>query len=178
MLTFDGEHIVTIIRKHWLVYALKVSVLFIGGALPLVLGSMLPIQFRAQIAAIAGAEEILSILFILWVLFLWIGAFILWTNYYLDIWVVTDKRIVDVNQRSLFRRDITSLRLEKIQDVSVDVSGLLATLFSFGKLTIHTAGGDEDIVIRNAANPGSAKERLMSLHTKSLEKPIVARDFV
>ena len=141
MSLFDhGEHVVITIRKHWLVYALKVSVLAFGGAIPLLVATFMPGEVREQILALSGAEDVLTFLFLVWLLFLWIGAFVLWTNYYLDIWVITDKRVIDVNQRTLFHRDITSLRLEKIQDVSVDVSGLLATLFSFGKLTINTPG--------------------------------------
>lgn len=178
MLFSNGESIIVVIRKHWLVYVLRVLILALAGALPLLFAVMLPPAFREQIAAYQSADELASALFLTWLLFLWISAFVLWTNYYLDIWIVTDKRVVDVNQRSLFHRDITSLRLEKIQDVTVDVSGALATLFSFGTLTIHTAGDHEDIVIHNALNPAQAKDKLMGAHTRALETPAKARDFV
>jgi hypothetical protein len=178
MLFDSGESIVTIIRKHWLVYVLRVLLLAFAGLLPVVLASFLPATFREQMAAFASADELFTLALLLWILFLWIGAFVLWTNYYLDIWIVTGKRIIDVNQRTLFHRDITSLRLEKIQDVTVDVSGLLATLFSFGTLTIHTAGDHEDIVIRNALAPARAKEKIMSLHSQAIERPVGTRDFV
>lgn len=178
MLFDHGESITVIIRKHWLVYIMRVLILAAAGALPLVLALFLPLAFREQIMTYESADEILTAVFLSWLLFLWVSAFVQWTNYYLDIWIVTDKRVIDVNQRSLFHRDITSLRLEKIQDVTVDVSGALATLFSFGTLTIHTAGDHEDIVIRNVQNPARAKDQVMAGHARAMEKPLATRDFV
>ncbi len=178
MLFDHGESIAVIIRKHWLSYVLRVLLLALAGAAPLLLASLMPAEFRDQIMAMQSSDELLTFFYILWILVLWVLAFILWTNYYLDIWIVSDKRIIDVNQRSLFHRDITSLRLEKIQDVSVDVSGVLATLFGFGKLTIHTAGDHEDIVIRNASEPAAAKEKIMAAHSRSLEYAAKSRDSV
>src|SRR3989344_5033211 len=63
-----------------------------------------------------------AILLIAWVIF-----FTVWTNYYLDVLIVTDKRIIDVEQRGFFSRQASTLRLDRIQDIAVSISGILAT---------------------------------------------------
>jgi hypothetical protein len=55
--------------------------------------------------------------FILWVLTLWIFFFLDWTKYYLDVWYVTQKRIIIIDQKALFDREISNVRFDKIQDV-------------------------------------------------------------
>lgn len=170
MLFTNGESIVAIIRKHWLSYALRVLILLLVAAAPLALAALIPEEIRTEVLALPSASVVLSFLYTLWLLVLWTFAFILWTNYYLDIWIVSDARIIDVNQRTLFNRDITTLRLEKIQDVSVDVSGFLATVFGFGKLTIHTAGDSQDIVIRDATEPAAAKEKILAAQSQALAR--------
>lgn len=172
-----GERIVVTIRKHWLVFALKALILGFGGVLPLIIVSVLPPEAVAAFTALPQADIIATFLYLLWLLILWVSVFVLWTNYYLDVWIVSDKRLIDIDQKALFRREITTTRLEKIQDVTVYVDGLLATLFGFGVLTIHTAGDNPDIVIRNAANPGVAKERIMEAYNIVLDRG-VKKDFV
>jgi len=55
-------------------------------------------------------------------LFIWLTFFIIWIDYYFDIWIVTNRRIVNIEQNGLFNRKTSELELEKIQDVTTDVN--------------------------------------------------------
>lgn len=61
-------------------------------------------------------------------------------DYYLDMWVITNHRIVDIVQTGLFARTISELELYKIQDVRSDVRGLFPTVFNYGDLVVQSAG--------------------------------------
>ncbi|MEY2703032.1 MAG: hypothetical protein RLY43_1670, partial [Bacteroidota bacterium] len=103
----------------------------------------------------------------LWLLVLWVIFFIEWTDYYLDFWIITNRRIIDVEQNGFFHREITSFRFEQIQDITVETRGLIETFFKFGTLQIQTAGHSRDIIIRDAHYPEDARSLILRLSEKS-----------
>ncbi|MFZ2886648.1 MAG: ATP-binding protein, partial [Minisyncoccia bacterium] len=72
----------------------------------------------------------------------------------LDLWMVTDRRIISVDQTGLFRRKVTSLALESIQEITVKSENPLEALFHYGTIEIETAGpDDEDSRMEGIPNP-------------------------
>lgn len=76
-----------------------------------------------------------------------------WLDFYFDIHIVTDRRVVNVNQNRLFSRDVSELSLEDIEDVSVNFSGILATFFNYGAIEVQTAGTRVNFHFQEIANP-------------------------
>lgn len=92
-----------------------------------------------------GLETVHYIFFSAWWLLLqWLALAYVWTDYYLDIWVVTNKRIISIEQHGLFRREIGSFRLERLQDMQVKINGLIATFLDFGTVEAETASGSSE----------------------------------
>lgn len=104
-----------------------------------------------------------------WLLLVWISAFIIWTDYFLDVLIVTNKRIINIEQKALFSREISSLRLDKIQDITIDISGILATFLSFGNIRIQTAGEQEEFMIRFIRDPEMLKSAILKEHDRVVE---------
>jgi uncharacterized membrane protein YdbT with pleckstrin-like domain len=96
-----------------------------------------------------------------WLIFIWMALFGVWTNYYLDVWTVTNKRLITVDQRGLFHRDTGSFRLERLQDINVNVRGILATLLKFGDLEAETASSDKNFVARGIPDPQGLKALIL-----------------
>ncbi len=164
-----NEEVVTVIRKHWFMFAIQVFILSVVALFPLLAALFIPATAFESLSQIGASSTFLVFLYMLWVLMTWNLAFISWTTYYLDTWIVTNRRIIDIDQRALFQRKVTTLMLEKIQDMTVDVDGLFQTLFGFGTLILHTAGAeDPDIVIRYAAYPQHAKDRILECQRHAL----------
>jgi membrane protein YdbS with pleckstrin-like domain len=168
----DGEHIETIIRKHWLPFGLQAFVLLVVALAPLIALMVMPADTFNELTVYMSSPS-LTIVFVfsLWLLVIWMLLFICWTNYYLDVWVVTSERIIDIDQQTLFHREVISARLEKIQDVHVEVGGILPTFFGYGKLILYTAGEDTNIIIENASRPYVAKEKLLAAQRAAVSKP-------
>ena len=95
-----------------------------------------------------------------WLLILWMVGSIFWTNYYLDVWIITNKRIIDVEQQGLFKREISFLHMDKIQDVTFKVDGVLATMLNYGNLAVQTAGAEGDFPISGVPNPAVIQDKL------------------
>lgn len=62
--------------------------------------------------------------------------FLLW---YYNIYIVTDKRVVDLDFHGLLIRELNDADLIKIQDVTVRSQGVMAAIFHYGDILIQTA---------------------------------------
>lgn len=97
-----------------------------------------------------------------WTLLLWAKFFAIWTDYYLDVWIVTDRRIVNIDQKGLFHREVSTLRMERIQDVTLEIEGIIATVLGFGDVLVQTAGETGEFVIKGVNNPEHIKRKILS----------------
>lgn len=134
----DDERLLVKTRKHWFLVARDFAGIFTMIIVPTLLLGFLPNGFQLL------NTPIVLFLWSFWMLICVMGLFTVWTNYYLDIWVVTDKRIVNIEQISLFNRDVTTMRIERVQDATIEVRGFWAEYFNFGNLIIHSASHASD----------------------------------
>lgn len=84
-------------------------------------------------------------------------------DFYLDMWIVTNDRIVDIEQHGLFSRTISEVDLFRIQDVTVDVHGFFPTIFHFGNVTVKTASDNIHIIFYNVEHPNKIRQTLIQL---------------
>ncbi len=174
----SGESIILEVRKHWFVFLWNTLGLFVGVAVPILVYFILlkfgPVDIVSIILKYKTEYGSLVMFFYyLWILGLWIIFFVQWTNYYLDVWYVTQKRIIDVNQKSIFHREVSNLRFDKIQDISIEVNGFIATMLNFGDIKVQTAAEDSsEFLIRNARNPERVRRIIFGQHNTEAEKPM------
>lgn len=108
--------------------------------------------------------EALSFLIFAYALFLsmiWIFLFISWTDYFVDVWIITDSRIVDFELKGLFHKDVASVRLDDIQDVKLVVNGFIESWLKIGDLHVQTAGMQREFVIKGICEPAKMKLKIM-----------------
>lgn len=79
------------------------------------------------------------------------------TDYFLDMWIVTNERIINIEQHGLFRRKVSEMRLNQVQDISSEMKGFLETFLTFGDVTIQTAGATLLFHFKNIDNPDEVK---------------------
>jgi len=99
-------------------------------------------------------------------LFVWNSFFILWLDYYLDAWIVTNERIINIKQGGFFARDISELKLTKIQDVTSEIIGIIPTLLDYGNIYVQTAGQEERFNFFQIPNPNYVKDVIVKLQEK------------
>jgi uncharacterized membrane protein YdbT with pleckstrin-like domain len=172
----ERERIGRVVRKHWFVFAAQalLPILFFAVVFPLIqIGLVGSIFFPEEAALVPGSAVALALfLDALAALVTWLAIFILWTNWYLDYWIITDRRIIDINQLGLFNREVSSFRLDRIQDITVDVRGVIPHLLNYGDIHVQTAGEDHDFLISGVPNPEELKHFVYEAHTKALDRLI------
>lgn len=165
----SDEHVILEVRKHWIVFVGYTISLLFSAALPFIVFVIFKFIFPQIINLnIPGNSTALFIFFYtLWLLFLWISFFVSWTKYYLDVWYVTEKRIIAVEQRTIFNRGISNLRFDKIQDVTIDVKGFVATVLNYGSIKVQTAGEDNyDFSMDTVKDPENVRKVIFNQHNE------------
>ena len=154
-----GEHVVVIVRKHiiGLVFIyLEVligliavlSVIFIST--PDIFNDLDKQPNRLLVALIILGVAIL-------VLFLFVATYVYRSNRLL----VTDKNLIQINQRSLFIRSISRLSMSNVEDVSAHQRGILSTIFNYGTLLVQTAGERPNFEFKNCPTPNQYADQIL-----------------
>jgi len=127
----NGEIIIKIIRRHW--FNILEQYFIIIGILFLMLASfqLLPMYFsdNDDLPIFFFIESFLAII-------VWIYIFIIWIDFYFDVWIITNERIVNIEQKALFIRTTSELKFDKIQDISINIVGLIQTVLNFGDVHV------------------------------------------
>lgn len=166
---FQGQHeneqVLRVIHRHWFNILMHLTLviacgLFIFGSLAIV-----PLIFPD---ALIGTPALFSFIQNTLLLSLWLYGFLVWIDYYLDVWIVTNERIVNIEQKGLFNRHISELRFSKVQDVTSSANGLIATVLNFGDVYVQTAAEQERFVFRQVGDPFAVKDEVMRLSRQAI----------
>lgn len=101
------------------------------------------------------------------------GGCVIWTGFWLaravrdrvhysrDVWVVTDRRVIDASARSTFGRSFVSVPLQEIIEVRTQVDGLLGALFNYGTVDCWTARGELLVELTQVPHPREVASDLL-----------------
>ena len=156
------ERVEYVLRRHWITFV-PIGLLFLVLlAVPVAVYGMIAFLFPTIFTGptLFPLSVLLASAYYLGVYLFFYAQFV---DYYLDLWIVTNDRIVDIEQFGLFSRTISELDLFQIQDVTTDVHGFFATFFHYGDVSVKTASANINIVFRNVPNPNKIREALVRL---------------
>ena len=158
----QDEKIVYFLRRH------PITLLSVMAGYVLLLGSPFVILgyfrfFQPDLLTNATFKALLFLGGSAFFLFAWLFLFQLFLDYYLDSWIVTNKRIINIEQTGLFGRTVSELRLYRIQDVTATVNGFSNTMFNYGDVQIQTAGEVEHFVFEQIPHPNQISKTILEL---------------
>lgn len=166
------EEVIAVLRRHWfflLKQSLFVIVLIVLPLFGFFLLSALP--HNSALTLVTTYAPHLLFLYLLWLLINWTTLASIWTDHYLDIWAITNRRVIKIDQVSFFKRQVASFRLERLQDLSVEIDGILATLLNFGTIHATTAGTHhEEFTASYLPNPEHIKSIILEAADKQIPK--------
>lgn len=155
----EDETIKYTARRHWigiLVQIVTTAVLFLVPLLIIPTG-----PFIKRLFPHSTTSMVLFFSLLYWMILL-LFFYIELLNYWLDMWIITNKRIIDVEHEALFHRQVSEFSTARVQDITVKVEGVFASLLGYGDVTVQTAGEKSFSIIR-VAKPESVKSAIMHL---------------
>ncbi len=163
------EKTVLLARVHWFRFAGSLIFTFILIALWFAARVLIGQYFPGLLKGMWG--NIWVLFSFAYFLFIMLFLFISWINYYLDVWILTDERLIDIDQRSLFSRSISELNLEQVQNVKAETKGFLSTLLHFGDVNVETAGAEVGrFTFRSIPKPFEVEEKVLILAEEFMKK--------
>ncbi len=164
----DDERIYLVVREHWVLLFGKLLIWLAFAAVLLAFEHYGPIYLPGYFDGQTGS--IVRLFFQVYTIFLALSLFIIWLLYYLNIQVITNVRVVDIDQTGLFSHVVSELHIEKIEDVTSETRGIFGTLFNFGNVYIQTAGTKERFVFDNVPQPAVIEKTILDLYEKLPDK--------
>lgn len=157
-----GETVQLFLRRHWIdllrIIVFSGFMVFIPIAVLIVLASsgsgILTNAFWGPVISLSAAAYLLIIFVIT------ITEF---TDYWLDVWIVTSERIINSEQEGLFNRTVSELHLDQIQDITSETKGLAETFLTYGDVYVQTSAEKVWFHFKDIDNPEEVKQQIASL---------------
>ena len=144
----NNEQLIAIIRKHWAALALPLSKAIISIIVIIVIYEKLAeFDYGFKIALV---WIIASILY-------GVHRIVIW---YLDCYIITNKRIIDIDQKSMFKRVVAEVEIENIQEAIYEINGPLEAFFNYGTVKIKMASSGM-INMEQIPNPAKVKSLII-----------------
>ncbi|MFH0905273.1 MAG: PH domain-containing protein [bacterium] len=166
------ERVVMILYKH--IYTVLLPIL--KGVAIVLLSFWVPIglHFIGTIFSYAVSATA----FYLWVVFWFLYIFYAYFSWYRDRFIVTDHRIIEIDQQGFFKRKVSELELEKVQNITYTVAGFFPTLFNFGTVVVQSAGNN-DLTLDYIADPASRQQEIAQLVKEAAaDSPLTAKELI
>ncbi|MEI6650434.1 MAG: PH domain-containing protein [Candidatus Moraniibacteriota bacterium] len=157
----DEETIIAVYHRHW--FDIFTSLLLPILLTVILIGAFVTLPFAAPVMFKGGNGAFFAFLENSFLLFLWVYIFLVWIGDYFDVWIVTNERIVNIEQKDLFTRRVSELRYSRIQDVTSEVTGVIPSILNYGDVSVQTAGELEHFLFHNVPDPTSIKDLVMKL---------------
>ena len=150
--TFRGqrpdEAVKNVIRRHPIVFFWPL--LQATLALAVVVVVLIYFDFGGVFYVVGG----LAALFIFAVIF---KIYFIYTNSFC---LITNQRVINVDQRGFFDRRITETEFANIQDVTNITKGMIGTSLNFGEIVIQTAGKENKLSIKFIPDPYQVQQQI------------------
>jgi hypothetical protein len=159
----EKEEVLLLLRQHPVTQIQWILIAIILVFLPILFASVHLIDFlpvRFQIVAVMG--------WYLLVLGFSLEAFLDW---FYNVNVVTNERVVDVDFNSLLFKNISTARLGRIEDISVTSKGYLGSIFDYGDIKIQTAGATDEFNFDSVPHPNKVSAFINELLETAEEFP-------
>jgi len=150
----SDEHVLTVARKHWFVFFIQMIGLALLFIIPFFFIPFLAIFIVAGAGPVTIPAGFGFFFASLWALILWQMLFARWTNFYYDVWIITNWRIIDIDQKAFFKRNVaTLLNLDHIEDITTEVDSVFGTFLNYGTLQVQTAAAKTEFHMNDIAQP-------------------------
>lgn len=155
-----GEQVKIVFRRSmfFLIVPYIFNVLLLAGAL--IIASVLPNNIPILQDPFIGS--IFDFIITLIIVFIFYTSFLTWTHYYLDAYIVTNQRVLTIDQIDFFHRKVSEADIGNVQDIEVVVKGFFSNTLNFGDVRIQTAGADQKtLFFDNIPYPYKAKDIIL-----------------
>lgn len=152
-----GEMVRLVVTKHWIVYLRMLKQLLVFGFVPLIA------LFFFTSDTSEKARQLTYFFSLVYLSYFSLVVFIRWLDEMLDVLIVTNQRLISIEQVNLFHTAASETNLPMIQDVKGRKKGILGGLLQFGEIEIQTAAEKIEFRILNVPQPFTTAKAILDV---------------
>lgn len=160
----NGEEIVLVVHRHW--FNILQQMLLVFLMIVALFASVIYFPLLFSTLKNPAWNSFFTFLENIFAMVTWVILFLIWIDYYFDVWIITNLRIVNIEQKGLFNRSVSELELSRIQDITTEVMGIIPTFLNYGDVFVQTAAETERFLFRQVPDPYHVKDQIMALQKK------------
>ena len=146
-----GEEVIMVVKRHWIIYLILILV-FLSWILFTILSYVL---FWAS-----TLNHLINIVF--WMFFS-VLLYIKWLDHELDMYAITNNRIIWIDQISFLNRTVTECNLWQVQEVNSKTKWIFANMLNYWTLTILTAWNATNMIMDFAPNSMQEARKILNI---------------
>lgn len=90
----------------------------------------------------------------------------LWNN---GMYIITNQRVIRIEQKSLFNREISEAELDRIQEISTEIKGPIRTMLNFGRVKIQTASTTGRVDLDDVIDPYNIQQQIVRVQRQLVD---------
>ncbi len=157
------ETVILFLRQHLIVLLWPFLLLVLLILTPVVL---LPLLFQFVTLPFTIPVNYIVVGMAFWYVMTFGFGLMNFLRWFFNIYIVTDKRIVDIDFLHLLYKEFSEARLERIQDISYRSGGIFAAFFDYGDVDVQTAAEVPNIEFVAVPEPAQVVETISNLLEK------------
>ncbi|MDP4007792.1 MAG: hypothetical protein Q8P68_01220 [Candidatus Peregrinibacteria bacterium] len=159
-----GEVVKLIVTKHWIIYFRMFRQFIIFALVPLI-GLFFTTFDTAE--NIRGITYFISFMYLS---YFFLVVFIRWLDEMLDVLIVTNQRLISIEQVNLFQNAASETNLPMIQDVKGRKKGIFGGLLQYGEMEIQTAAEKIEFRIHDVGDPFTKAKRILDIRDEFIRE--------
>lgn len=146
-----NEKVIMIVRRHWVIYIILWLILFSW------------ILFSSTLYWLFWVSLLTNMINVIFWLFFLVLLYIKWLDHELDLYIITDNRIIWVEQVAFLNRTVTECNLWQVQEVNSRTKWLFANILNYWTLTILTAWNATNMQMSFAPNSIQEARKILNI---------------
>lgn len=157
------ESVVLFLRQHLIMLLGPSLLVFLLALAPV---ALFPFLFRFLTLPIDVPLPYIIVGTAFWYVVTFGFALMSFLRWFFNIYVVTDRRIVDIDFLHLLYKEFSEARLERVQDINFKSGGIFSALFDFGDVYVQTAAEVPNVEFLAVPYPARVIETISDLLEK------------
>lgn len=163
----EEEKVVLFLRKHLIT---NIPWMFMG---------LLMLMVPTVVSALGISGSIPSnfrfIFVLMWYLITMAYVLESFLTWFFNVYIVTDERIIDIDFYNLIYKEVSDANIDRIQDVTYKMGGVIRTLFNYGDVLIQTASEVPNFDFLAVPKPDMVARVLQDLRMEEQQEAIEGR---
>ena len=158
-----GEEVYIMLRSHLITNVGWIVSIIVAAVIPFIVFFLLN-EFHIDLSQIVLIKpQYIILVLILWYVLLFTQVLINFLNWFFNIYIMTNQRIIDFDFSAFSYHHISETSLENIEDVTGESVGFLPSMFDYGDILIQTAAEKDEFKFENIPNPNWVRDKIMDL---------------